>query len=62
MIGDRQLCFYHAGDAPWHDGVNLCQMYDAVLPLPLNAKEDTDYYNFLNKIDLLRKGFQTDAS
>ena len=53
VIGDRQLCFYHAGDAPWHDGVNLCQMSDAVLPLPLNAQEDTDYYNFLNKINLL---------
>ena len=27
-------------------------MYDAVLPLPLNAQEDTDFYNYLNKINL----------
>ena len=52
MIGDRQLCFYHAGDSTWHNGVILCQMSDAVLPLPLNAQEDTDFYNYLNKINL----------
>ena len=53
VIGDRQLCFYHAGDSTWHDGVILCQMSDAVLPLPLNSQEDTDFYNYLNKINLL---------
>ena len=28
-------------------------MSDAVLPLHLNAQEDTDFYNYLNKINLL---------
>ena len=52
MIGNNSFCFTNAGKSTWANGVRLCEMYDSELPLPRDAQEDADFYNYLNEINL----------
>ena len=51
-MGNYSFCFTNAGKSTWANGVRLCEMYNSELPLPLDAQEDADFYNYLNKINL----------
>ena len=46
-IGTRSFCFIYAGQSTWENGARICAMNNAELPLPLNAQEDADLYNYL---------------
>ena len=46
-MGTRSFCFAYDGKSTWANGVRVCAMYNAEIPLPLNAQEDVDYFNFI---------------